>query len=369
VVTNDSTAGVGTDRALDVTFVDSWHTDVAVGSGSAAGIRGLADGMRALGHRVQVLRPQGTRGPLIQRRLRFNAALRDRLRRLRHDLVVGFDIDGFLLPKARDHPFVVSLKGVLADEARFERGLQRFQLSALARLEQRNARRADRVFVTSEYSSRAAISAYGLDTARVRVVPEGIDTEFWRPGDAAPTGHPVVVSVARQYPRKNTRTLVEAIPIVLESVPNLECRIVGGGPELPTLRRRVRRLQIENHVRLLGALPRAEDVREEYRRASVFCLPSLQEGFGIAFLEAMATGLPIVAADSGAVPEVAPHGEFGLLVDGRSAPAVAVALVRLLEDESQRRRLARAGRERARRYAWPLVARAFLNAALERHEA
>jgi glycosyltransferase involved in cell wall biosynthesis len=356
-------------RVLDIAFVDSWHTDVAVGSGSAAGIRGLAEGIRALGHRVHVLRPRGRTLSHTYRRLAFNAGLRRRLHEADRDLVVGFDIDGCLLPHDRDQPLVVCLKGVLADESRFERGLPRLQLRALARLERRNARRADRVFVTSEYSRRAAISAYGLAPARVRVVPEGVDPEFWRPADTAPSGHPVVVSVARQYPRKNTRTLLEAVPAVLERVPNLECRIVGGGPELPRLRQLVRRLRVERHVKLLGALPRAEDVREEYRRASVFCLLSLQEGFGIAFLEAMATGLPIVGADFGGVPEVVPHGEVGLLVDGRSAPAVSAALVRLLEDEPQRKRLARAGRERAMRYAWPLVARAFLEAALEPHGA
>lgn len=359
----------GGNRVLDIAFVDSWHTDVAIGSGSAAGIRGLAEGIRGLGHRLHFLRPRGRRPSLTLRRLTFNAGLRRRLRHADYDLIVGFDIDGFLLPDARSRPMVVCLKGVLADESHFERGLPRLQLLALARLERRNARRADRVFVTSQYSGRNAISAYDLSPERVRVVPEGVDTEFWRPDNAAPVNHPVIVSVARQYPRKNTRTLLEALPTVLEHVPDLECRVVGGGPELPHLRRLARRLELERHVRLLGALPRDEEVREEYRRASVFCLPSLQEGFGIAFLEAMATGLPIVGADSGAVPEVVPHGKAGLLVDGRSVAAVAGALLHLLRDESVRQRFARAGREQAMHYAWPTVARAFLREALEAREA
>ncbi len=240
------------------------------------------------------------------------------------------------------------------------------RLRALSLFERFNVRRAATVVVTSAYSQAIATSRYGISPDRVRIVPEGIDWRSWAepesviPGDASRARPPVVLSVARQYPRKNTRRLLEAMPRVREQVPECVCRIVGGGPELPRLLRLRARLGLESCVELLGEIPAAERVRAEYQAADVFCLPSLQEGFGIAFLEAMASGLPVVASRDGAVPEVVPDGKAGVLIDGRSSDAIAAALIRLLVDRPLRHRLGSRGREVARELDWPRVADRFL---------
>jgi glycosyltransferase involved in cell wall biosynthesis len=291
------------------------------------------------------------------------------------DLVVGFDLDGFALRE--DLPrYVVSLKGIMADEMRFESGWPRLHFRMLSRLEAANARRAHIVTVTSEHSRRIALAAYGLDPSRVRVVPEGIDLTDWsvaeRPSeerDAAAsltaqpaTGGSVILSVARQYRRKNTIALLRAMTRVRESVPQARLRVVGGGPELNRLRRERRSLGLQGAVELLGEVPGTQNVRAEYRTADVFCLPSLQEGFGIVYLEAMASGLPIVALDAAAVPEIVRRDQAGILVPLDEPEGLGAALVRLLEDSALRRRMGTAGRERARLYDWPEVALRFLDA-------
>jgi glycosyltransferase involved in cell wall biosynthesis len=113
-------------------------------------------------------------------------------------------------------------------------------------------------------------------------------------------------------------------------------------------------------VSFLKSLLSVDTLRDEYARASVFCLPSLQEGFGIVFLEAMSHGLPIVAVESGSVPEVAPHGETSLLVPPGDPDALAHALIRVLTDSKLGMRLGKAGRQRARRYNWTAAAGAFV---------
>ncbi len=305
----------------------------------------------------------GSRDPGTLRRLAFNAALPFRLDPAARDLVVSFDLDGCFVDTG-SVPRVACLKGVMADEARFETGLTRLRFAALARLEARAARRADRVVVTSEHCREVVRRAYGVAPRRQAVVPEGIDLEAWRdlpePEDPAPG--PTVLSVARQYPRKNTATLVRAFARVREERPDARLRIVGGGPELGRLRRLVRGMGLEGPVRLEGEVAGLERLQAAYAGADLFCLPSLQEGFGIVFLEAMAAGLPVVAGDAAAVPEVVPDGETGLLVDPRDPDAVAGALLRLLSDGELRRSMARAGRERVRAYGWPAVARRFLDA-------
>ncbi|HKK27301.1 MAG TPA: glycosyltransferase family 4 protein [Gemmatimonadota bacterium] len=285
--------------------------------------------------------------------------------------MVGFDLDGCFLGPAPGGPRrITSLKGVMADEMRFERGATRLRFALLSRLEGRNARIADRVVVTSRYSAGRAVEAYGLDPSRVRVVPEGIDLARWpapgpgpeRDGGAA-AGPPTVLSVARQYPRKDTRTLVGAMPRVLEALPTARLRVIGGGPELPSLRRLAARIGVAGAVDFAGEVDDRERIRREYARAHAFALPSLQEGFGIVFLEAMASRLPVVAARAAAVPEVVPHGEAGLLVPPGDREALAEALVRLLRDPGLRDRMGARGREHVRRFDWPRVARRFLEAA------
>ena len=352
---------------MRIAFLDSWPSDPAEGSGSAAAIAGLAGGLRALGHLVVRPAPPSVPLPLTARRLLYNLSLPDRLRRLRFDRALGFDVDGFLAHGAAGRGYAVALKGVAADEAEFESGVARARLRALARLERRNARRACTVVVTSRYSRRVACRVYGLSGERVRVVPEGVDTEFWNPDPAAASegdadDAPSIVSVARQYPRKDTPTLLRAFALVRRERPGVRLRVVGGGPGLEHHRGLARRLGLGEEVRFLGTIPEREAVREEYRRADVFCLPSRQEGFGLAFLEAMACGLPVVGAAAGAVPEVVPEGRAGFLVPPVDPRSLANALLRLLGDRGTRRRLGDAGRRHARGYAWPRVARRFLSA-------
>jgi glycosyltransferase involved in cell wall biosynthesis len=347
-------------------------------------ITGLAGGLEALGHSVHQVGPLSDRVDAF-RRIRYNLtlALAGAAELADSALIVGFDLDGFAL-RPRDTRYIVCLKGVMADELRFERGWPRLRFRLLSRLERANARSADVVIVTSEYSRGIAIAAYGLDPARVRIVPEGIDLAGWRAaaeataepaaqlsapvdGSSHPpspdAAGPVILSVARQYRRKNTTALLRAMPTIRAAVPNARLRIVGGGPELPRLERECRSLGMTGSVLITGEIPDTDAVRDEYRAADVFCLPSLQEGFGIAFLEAMASGLPIVACRSAAVPEVVSDGEAGLLVPPDDPKALARALIRLLRDPLLRRRMGEAGMRKAREHAWEEIARRFVAAA------
>jgi glycosyltransferase involved in cell wall biosynthesis len=347
---------------LDILFLDSWFSDRARGSGSAVAIAGLAGGLRSLGHRVTILRPRFHFLTADLTRIAANVDLRFRVRRLPAHLIVGFDLDGCFLAGS-SASYVVSLKGVMADELRYESGWNRIRFRFLSRLERRNARRADRVIVTSEHSRRVATAAYGLDPERLGVVPEGIDLESWSARSPEPPrtgGSPSIVSVARQYRRKNTAVLIRAMAIARQSIPDVRLRIVGDGPELQRLRALVRSLNLGDTVAFVGSVGGIHEIRSELFRADVFCLPSLQEGFGIVFLEAMAAGLPIVAANCAAVPETAPHGEVSLLVQPHDVEGLADALVRLLKDEALRARLAAAGAVRWRRFAWREVAAQFL---------
>jgi len=159
-------------------FLTSTPLTATLGSGTFVAIDTLAAGLAALGHSAEI-RPLRlrTRFHTLDRYL-YNVGVA--LAPPRADVVVGVDLDGFLWARRRARPFVVSLKGIIADEARNERGLVRALLARQARWERLNVARADRVIVPSEYSAWTAQREYGIPRARLAVVPEPIDLDGWQ---------------------------------------------------------------------------------------------------------------------------------------------------------------------------------------------
>jgi len=166
-----------------------------------------------------------------------------------------------------------------------------------------------------------------------------------------------VLSVCRFYRRKRLEVLLRAAAQLRGRIPRLEVRIAGGGPEEARLLKLWRSLRLEGTVRWLGNVPEGTLARE-YGACDVFCLPSVQEGFGIVFLEAMAAGKPIVAARAAAVPEVVTGG---VLAEPESVDSLAAALEGLYRDPVQRAVLGERGRRTVERYDAPRVAGLFLD--------
>jgi glycosyltransferase involved in cell wall biosynthesis len=306
-------------------FLTSTPQDITRGSGTYVGISVLAGALRELGHTVDFESPTRHFSIFTAERLWFN-------RRLRvspaHDCTIGFDMDGYRIAGASGALHLASLKGVIADEVRFESGLTRLTMGIQARCERVHVHRAARVLVTSRYSGERAQEFYGLERFPT-VVPELIDLAAWRrhlAEFAAPAAQRfTVLYVGRFYRRKRVGLLLEAAAALRGAIPNLEIRIVGNGPCDPAWREQAVQLKLGNTVTWLGDISRAA-LAAEYNRADVFCLPSVQEGFGIVLLEAMAAGKPIVASRAAAIPEVAPHAT---LVEADSAAALAGGILAL----------------------------------------
>jgi glycosyltransferase involved in cell wall biosynthesis len=351
---------------MQIAFLDSWLQQVAEGSGTAAAIGGLRGALLVRGHQVTRLAPP-TSWPrnVTLRRLLFKLQLPALLRTLRYDLIVGVDIDGWLWSSARDgRPYLASIKGVIAEEMQHESGCTRLLFELLSRLESANARRADAVLTTSAYCRAAIGRHYGIAAGQVRLVPEGIDLPRWRrmiTAEPRSSDGATILCVARQYPRKHIADLLRALPAVRRAVPHARAMIVGDGPEHAALRALAAELRLDGAVQFLGSLPDDAQVARCYRQADVFCLPSVQEGFGIVFLEAMAAGLPIVAARAAAVPEVVPDMRAGLLVAPGDTAALAATLITLLKRPDQRAAYGDFGHHYVEQYDWGHVAQLFLD--------
>jgi glycosyltransferase involved in cell wall biosynthesis len=343
-----------------IRFLTATPLDIRRGSGTYVGIQVLAGALRKLGHPVAYETPRLRMPVFTAERLVFNRSLRVSCE---CDLTVGFDMDGYRIAAARGH--VAALKGVIADEARFESGMTRLTMGLQARCERLHVERAARVLVTSRYSAERACEFYGLRDLPA-IVAEPIDLGEWRSLlELHPAGSPrfTLLFVGRHYRRKRVDVLLRAAALLdgrgPGGIPGLAVRIVGNGPSTAAWRDVSRQLKLEGTVTWLGDISRAE-LAAEYNRADLFCLPSVQEGFGIVLLEAMASATPIVAARAGAIPEVAPQA---LLVEPDNPEALAEGISALYRSPEAREAQRQAGSERVAAFDAPRVAREFLEAA------
>ncbi|HXJ39135.1 MAG TPA: glycosyltransferase family 4 protein [Bryobacteraceae bacterium] len=323
------------------------------------GIDTLAKGIRTLGGEVNFVTP-GFRFPVYAaKRTVFNHMLRYR-EFSSCDTIVGFDADGYSIAGRHTSRHVASIKGVIADVLPYETGPTRVSLAYQAHLEKMHTQRADLVITPSRYCAERLDELYHVRNALV--IPELIDLDRWRdllrenPACTSSKQRFIVLCVCRLYSRKRIRVLLHAAAVLRLRVPELEVRIVGGGPEAIRLRLLWRELHLEDTVRWLGDVT-ASQLAAEYNGADVFCLPSVQEGFGIVFLEAMAAGKPIVATYAAAVPEVVRHG---LLVEPEDGDALADALEKLYGDSQLRTSLADQGRCDVEAFDMRRVARCFM---------
>jgi glycosyltransferase involved in cell wall biosynthesis len=340
-------------------FITSTPLDTLQGSGTAVGINTLAKFLKLCGASVDVITPTLRFPVYTVERFIFNEGLRWSPP-AGAGITVGFDMDGYALAGRGGGLHIASIKGVIADESRFEGGLTRATMRVQALAEKRHVRRADLVIATSGYASERIQQLYGVPVAP-RIVPELIDLASWSQKLRANPAQPpedkfVVLCVCRFYPRKRLQVLLRAVDRLRSSIPELEVRIVGDGPQALRLKSFCRKKRLQGFVTWLGNLS-PEQLASEYNRCHIFCLPSVQEGFGIVFLEAMASAKPVVAARAGAAPEVVKHG---ILVGPDDDEALAEALRRLYSDPALRRALAAEGLLLVQQFDAPRVARSFL---------
>jgi glycosyltransferase involved in cell wall biosynthesis len=342
-----------------IRFLTSTPLDIRRGSGTFVGMAVMARALERLGHTVAFETPRRHLPVFTAQRILFNRSLQAAADA---DLTVGFDMDGYRIA-ADSANHVAALKGVIADEVRFERGVTRLTMSMQARCERTHVRNASRVLTTSRYSAERAKEFYGLAKLPA-VVSELIDLDEWRreletAETASEAADFTVLFVGRLYRRKRVEVLLAAAAALRERVRGLEVRVVGSGPCAASLDERARDLGLGGTVKWLGDISRRQ-LAAEYKRCDLFCLPSVQEGFGIVLLEAMAAAKPIVGSRAAAIPEVVPHGE---LVEPENAEALAAAIEALFRSPDRRAAIARAGTERVARFDAPIVARQFLIAA------
>ena len=230
------------------------------------------------------------------------------------------------------------------------------RLPGARRLLRRIGTQVDVVTYLAGYTRDRLAAALG-PRATTAHLPSGVDTVAFHPdagGDDVRkrldlTDRRVVVCVSRLVPRKGQDVLIRALPAIRREVPDAALLVVGGGPDMPRLQRLAVEQGVADHVRFTGTVP-WEELPAHYAAGDVFAMPCRSrrgglevEGLGIVFLEAAATGLPVVAGDSGGAPDTVRDGETGHVVDGRDVAAVTRRVTELLADPAAARAMGERG--------------------------
>jgi D-inositol-3-phosphate glycosyltransferase len=239
------------------------------------------------------------------------------------------------------------------------------------RVEHEVLRRSEALIAESPASKYHMVLEYGVEPAKVHVIPGGVDPAVFRPQDRGAARHalglkakaPVLLFVGRLQPLKGIDTLLRAAHVVRQHQARLQVLIVGGGvdtqdeyeaQELRRLQALSDRLELGRHVRFITAQPQ-EVLAQYYAAADVFVMPSHYESFGMVVLEAMACGVPVVASQVGGLTSTVVSGRTGVLVPAGDWRAFARAIVPLLDSPTVRDAYGQASLQRAQAFVWPHI--------------
>ena len=263
------------------------------------------------------------------------------LRALRPDrVIVGHAHPQLLLPAAlytRNHHLTIAHgNDYLAAQRRWHRPLFNWLLAHA------------RPLITHTWANAQRLNELGF--AGARVIYPGTDPGRFTPPVVAPPFPPVLLTVGRLVSRKGIDTVLQALPLLLRRVPDLQYIIVGDGPDRPRLQALVQTLDLQKAVSFRGEVPGAQ-LLATYHQAHIFVMPVREEqqaasveGFGIVYLEAGACGLPVIAGRSGGAVEAVRDGETGYLVEPGDPEALAQKVLTLLQNTTLRQQMGQNGR-------------------------
>ncbi|WP_419193691.1 glycosyltransferase family 4 protein [Kolteria novifilia] len=208
------------------------------------------------------------------------------------------------------------------------------------------ARSAASIVTVSNHSKSEILAWTGIDEERVVVAYNGVSSEFTPEGERASGEGDYILYVGNQKPHKNVPALIDAYcHLPSDGRPKL---LLTGKPTRP-IRCQIDRLRLTNSVGFLGHVS-DEGLAALYRGALLLAIPSLNEGFGLPAVEAMASGCPTVCSNTGALPEIV--GDAGCFCDPFSSESISSAMLRVLSDSKLREQLRQNGIERSRMFRW-----------------
>lgn len=236
-------------------------------------------------------------------------------------------------------------------------------LAGDTKLELIEARRADAAIQISKYMDSHG-QKMGVHSV---IIPKGVNSAFSPYVQYTDlkkrlniTTQKLILTVARLDPRKDLTTLIEAADYIInkKNIHNLLFIVVGDGIEKEKLKNYITRLKLKKYIKLVGAVPNSSpELPKFYAMSNLFVLPTLYEGFGWVYLEAMASGLPIITTDVGSNPEVV--GDVGKLVPPKNPNLLSQVIIEILNDTTKLHNMRNKGLNKAKKYSWNSIGKEY----------
>jgi len=262
---------------------------------------------------------------------------------------------GWLCYRSADKlPYIISLRGsdVPGEHARLK-----LDYKILAPAFRAIWKKASALVANSEGLKNRALKF--MPSAAIDVIPNGVDTERFSPSETTPESQTLrLLTVGRLSVTKRVEILIDAVDILRKQGCQILLKIVGGGQMLQKLKQIVNEKNLDNIIEITGRID-AEDMPEVYRQNDIFISASKLEGMSNAMLEAMASGLPIIAARCEGTEELI--AENGLVIENATAEEIAKAIKKLIDDRQLRNQMSIAARQQAQRFTWEQIAEKYLN--------
>ena len=311
----------------------------------------------------------------------FNRSISKMVDSIKTDIYEAHTVSGYKLLKTLkkrkiDKPFIHTIHGVLEDEylqssetesLSLRMKLSNFFMKHLAKLEKQTAKQATLIVTVSNYSAKKIVQLYEVDKTKIRVVPNGVDLQKFKPSGTfekikdmvGGNCKNIVLFVGNLIPRKGLHFLIKAAKDVIKENRDTKFVVVGDGPLKSHLIQYSKEQGVSDFFAFLGDVPEPL-LHSLYNYADIFASPSIQEGQGISLLEAQASAKPVVAFNVTAIKEVVKNKETGLLVEPQSNQ-LAEAILSLLSNQALREKMGNSGREFVRKnFSWDICAQKML---------
>lgn len=194
----------------------------------------------------------------------------------------------------------------------------------------------------------------------IELIHVGVDTQIFKPEKVKPVelneGRFKILTVARAYPFKGLRYLIEAMEYVSKKVPGVKCYILGKGPERKNLEKLISQLNLERIVSFIDKAIPNQQMPELYSQCDVYVQPSIVEPFGIAVLEAMACGKPVIGTNVGGMLDTIKDGVTGYRVEPKNSKELGEKITKLLLDPERMKEMGKNAREHAKKFDWKVIA-------------
>ncbi len=193
----------------------------------------------------------------------------------------------------------------------------------------------------SNATAETVSKAYDIPSEKIKTIYLGLDLDCVPIDDQLEKERfhrPIMLLVGGNVQRKGLPVILKTIPELLKEIPGLTLQVIGNNQNLGKMKKLVHQLGVGESVEFIGWIP-YEKIKTYYRKASVFVMPSLMEGFGLVFLEAMAQGLPVIGGNVGGTLELIKDGENGILVSPRNSQALKKAIQKEINDVAFRKKI------------------------------